>query len=235
MSAAKKYVIDTNILVDYPDIVPSDGMVAIKEPTIDLSEAHIIIPTAVIRELSSFKKEKTERGKAARVVLKRLRALFELKDFDVPIMEPMLTGAYHMKSSVAVGRQVFSILPVHKDFKKTLPFAPAEDDMDGQIILATIAVEFIYQMIPVDGTAGPEDFARLIPTGSIVLLTNDNGLAIRASRRGVITSRYGYKPPAPYTGRRDVVVTRDLLDYFYSGGKIELDIWGVMVDRKSVV
>ena len=53
------YVIDTNILVDYVDIIPSIGGTEFRpeEPTIDLTGAHIVVPTAVIRELSSFKKE----------------------------------------------------------------------------------------------------------------------------------------------------------------------------------
>ena len=51
------YVIDTNVLVDYPDIIPSEhGAATLDEPTMDLSKAHIVIPTAVTRELSSFKK-----------------------------------------------------------------------------------------------------------------------------------------------------------------------------------
>lgn len=225
------YVIDTNILVDYPDIIPSGGEeVVLDEPTVDLSNAHIIIPTAVVRELSSFKKETSERGKAARVILRRLRALFELEDSDVAIrLDTMLSGSYNMKVSVMVGTRRFSILPIHKNFKSSLPFAPAEDDMNGQIILAAIAAEFIYQNIPIDGTADPKDITKIIPTGSIVLLTNDNGLAIRASQRGVITSRFGYKPPAPYTGRREVIVPKDLFWYFYENGKVEIDIWDLMM------
>ena len=224
------YVIDTNILVDYPDIIPSDEKASeLNEPTIDLSEAHIIIPTAVIRELSGFKREKSERGKVARVILKKLRDLFELKELTVENMKPMLTSAYNMETSVDVEKQTFSILPIHKAFKKSLAFAPAEDDMDGQIILAAIAAEFIYQMLPVDGTADPDEVARIVPTGSIVLLTNDNGLAIRANRRGVITSRYGYKPPAPYTGRRELLVPNDLLVYFYDNREIEQDIWDIFM------
>ena len=78
------YVIDTNILVDYPDIIPNgDGASELKEPTVDLSEAHIAIPTAVVRELSNFKREASERGKAARMVLRRLRPIFEKTGFTM--------------------------------------------------------------------------------------------------------------------------------------------------------
>ena len=54
------YVVDTNVLIDYVDIIQTNGSGdMLEEPTIDLSEAHLVIPTAVIRELSSFKNEKS--------------------------------------------------------------------------------------------------------------------------------------------------------------------------------
>lgn len=221
------FVIDTNILVDYPDIIPNgDGVPELEEPTVDLSDAHIVIPTAVIRELSSFKKEASERGKSARVILKRLRHIFEQHDLE-------MGKSYDLKSGVPVEDQVFSVFPIHKNFKKSLPFSPSDDDMDGQIILAAIAAEFILQGIPVDGTASPEEVTSWKPTGKIRLLTNDNGLAIRANERGVSSSRYGYKLPPAYTGRRNVIVSTDVLTYFYDNGFIEMDIWGLMVPSEA--
>lgn len=216
------FVIDTNILVDYPDIIPPEnGEVELKEPTVDLSGALIVIPTAVIRELSSFKKEKSERGKVARGVLKRLRGQFEK-------LESTIEGCYTLCSTVTLGERVFSILPVHKNFKKALPFAPSEDDMDGQIILAVLTIEFLIHNLPIDGTAKAEDVARILPSKQVTLLTNDNGLAIRARRRGILTSRYGYMPPPAYTGRREVLIPEDLLTYFIEERKIEHDIWDAM-------
>ena len=220
------FVLDTNILVDYPDIIPNgNGVPELEEPTVDLSNAHIVIPTAVIRELSSFKREASERGKTARVILKRLRSLFETADLE-------MNESYGLKSGVLVGNQVFSVFPIHKNFKKSLPFSPSSEDMDGQIILAAIAVEFIWLGIPVDGTAKLEDIGSRIPTGRVKLLTNDNGLAIRANQRGVATSRYGHKLPAPYTGRRDVMVDDALLKYFQTEQNIERDIWEMYTDEK---
>ena len=56
----KYYVIDTNILIDYPDLIPRlDGtVVELDSPTVDLTGAHLVIPSVVIRELSNFKKRK---------------------------------------------------------------------------------------------------------------------------------------------------------------------------------
>lgn len=221
------FVIDTNILVDYPDIIPSEGeTVVLEEPTVDLSNGHIVIPTAVIRELSKFKKETSERGKMARKILKRLRELFEGQRLG-------MNDSYNLKSGVAVGDKIFSILPIHKRFKDSLPFSPSVEDMDGQIILAALAVEFICHSIPVDGTADQCCFEKYALDKSVTLLTNDNGLAIRATRRGVATSRYGYKLPPPYTGRREVIVPKDILDYFFSTHYIEMDVWNTMVPSEA--
>lgn len=221
------YVIDTNILVDYPDIIPSTtGSRLIREQTVDLSNAHIVIPTAVIRELSSFKREASERGKNAQTVLRRLRGIFEGINLK-------MGNSYSLKSSVTIGTQNFSILPVHKAFKSCLPFSPSDEDMDGQIILAAIVAEFLMLGFAVDGTASTTEVMQWAPTNTIVLLTNDNGLAIRANQRGITTSRYGYKLPDPYTGRRDVWVTKDLLDYYYSNGSIESEIWKLLLPEEA--
>lgn len=214
------YVVDTNILVDYPDLIPStDGMKRRPEnPTIDLSKAHIVIPSAVTRELSSFKNEKSDRGKAARLVLGRIRALVEGRT------EHSLDDIYRMKdgTEIEVGEQTFTILPVHKNFKSALPFAPSETDMDGQIILATLTVEFNRLNKPIDGTATTLEvgYAKC-SEDKVVLLTNDNGLAIRAYERGIKTSRYSQSQPEPYTGRRKVKAPRSLCLEFYNCSRIE--------------
>ena len=180
------YVIDTNILVDYVDIIPGNGGRQPAEPTIDLSEARIVIPSVVVRELSSFKKEKTDRGKAARVALRRLRALSETE------IHPM-DCSYGMSVATTLNndKQEIYILPVHKDFRRCLPFSPAENDMDGQIILTSIAAAMIDLGLQVDGTADKQ-VVRETMFNNVVLLTNDNGLAIRARERltldGVISS-----------------------------------------------
>ena len=217
------YVIDTNILVDYPDIIPpvEGAAVNVREPTVDLSSADIVIPTAVVRELSSFKREKSERGRVARKILRRLREHVEGASRPMGASYRMLAPT--MLNEAGVG---LSILPVHKNFRRALPFNPSDDDMDGQIILAVLTVVMLRMGLPIDGTATTEEVMMLgVQQTDITLLTNDNGLAIRARERGIRTSRYGYRMPEPYIGRREVVVTSDLMKYFLSEGKIERDIW----------
>ena len=51
------WVIDTNIIIDYDGIIPGKEGKQPHEPTVDLSEAHLVIPTVVVRELSNFKGE----------------------------------------------------------------------------------------------------------------------------------------------------------------------------------
>ena len=214
------YVVDTNVIVDYPGIIPGLLNSQPERPTIDLTNAHIVIPSAVVRELSNFKKENSERGKTARMVLKYIR---EVVESGIRRLEHV----YGLGATIRIpgGNQLMSILPVHKDFKKCLPYSPSDEDMDGQIILTTLAAKMLLGGYRVDGSANPESVMSLPCDDNVVLLTNDNGLAIRARERGIVTSRYGYKYPAPYTGRRDLIVPSEVFSYFYSEKQLERDIW----------
>lgn len=213
------YVLDTNILVDYVDIIPGSGGRQPAEPTIDLSEARIVIPSIVVRELSSFKKEKTDRGVAARIALRRLR---DMSEDDLHTIEE--NYGLSVVATFNDGKQEFSILPVHKDFRKCLPFHPSDNDNDGQVILTSIAAAMIDQGLAVDGTEDKESVKKAV-FSNVVLLTNDNGLAIRARQRGIPTSRYGYKYPEAYTGRRDIVVPKEVFDEFLSSRVVEREFF----------
>ena len=223
------YVIDTNILIDYVDVIPGEGGCP-QEATVDLTNAHLVIPTVVIRELSNFKGEKSDRGKAARVVLRRLRNLFEQ---DVHTMGDV----YNLKAPVKTlnGTQEISILPVHKDFWHCLPFCPSSNDMDGQIILTALTASIARQGRKVDGSELPGGVYTMT-FDNVVLLTNDNGLAIRARERGLKTERFGYKYPEPYTGRRDIIVPKELFLEFYNGRSVPSKLfYELMPDEEQLV
>ena len=115
------------------------------------------------------------------------------------------------------GDQKISVLPVHKDFRNCLPYYPSDEDMDGQIILAALVVGLRQNGFLVDGTDSPTKVKNAV-FDHVMLITNDNGLAIRARERGIKTSRYGYKYPKPYTGRRDLTVPKELFEEFYNSG-----------------
>ncbi len=210
------YVIDTNVLIDYIDIIPSpDGVQAkLEEATADLSEAHLIIPTVVIRELSNFKKEKSERGKAARQALSRIYKL-------VVDSQHTMDEVYNLQAgiSLSMGKQTLSVLPVHKNFTKALPYHPSDTDMDGQIILTALSVAMIEAGLPISGGASSASVLAL-KSENVILLTNDKGLAIRARERGLKTERYGHKYPDPYTGRRKIAVPKELFLEFYNTQRI---------------
>lgn len=229
----KVFVVDTNIVVDYPGIIPGCDIEQPEEATVDLSHAHIVIPTVVIRELSKFKKEKnSDRGKVARMVLKRIR---DIKESSLNSIK----DNYELKAEYQVegSDQTFSLLPVHKRFKKTpaLQFCPSEDDMDGQIILAALSAIFLENGWSIDGTQDEIVSSSMLESG-VTLLTNDNGLAIRARERGIKTESYGYKHPEPYTGRRDLVVPKEMFRKFLNFGRIELADWEAnMPDQPELI
>lgn len=215
MQSQAIYVLDTNIIIDYPDIIPNGKIFIPDAPIVDLSSAHIIIPTIVIRELSNFKTEmNTDRGHIAREILERLRKIFAncatSIDEYVNCKKPIFVHGE---------KQSFSILPVNHELAKTLPFCITNDDADGQIILTTLSAIFASQ--------NPNENLRNLDLSKscVTLLTNDNGLAIRASSLGIKTSRYGYKQPAPYTGRRHLTVPADLFEIFWNSGSISLADW----------
>lgn len=220
------FIIDTNILVDYVDIIPGNSDRHPEEPTIDLSKAHIVIPTAVIRELSAFKSENSDRGKAARTALRRIRGLIEGVTCDIE-------SVYTLRAPITIENreQLLSVLPVHKNFKSCLPFCPSEDDMDGQIILTSLVVGFLCKGMPIDGSASQKDVDEFV-SDDVTLLTNDNGLAIRARERGIKTERYGYKYPKPYTGRRNVVVPKELFYWFYNTQRVEMEVWNKLMPNQ---
>lgn len=221
------YVLDTNVLVDYVDIIPAEDGKRPIEPTIDLDHSHVVIPTAVIRELSKFKVERTDRGKAARTILRRLRRLVEhchtTMDDAYKLNAPLAVKdcfdeeLANVKDPVEIKNcdQEISVLPVHKNFRECLPYYPSDEDMDGQIILAALAVGLRQNGFLVDGTASQAKVEKTV-FDKVILVTNDNGLAIRATERGLLTSRYGYKYPRPYTGRRDLLVPKELFEAFYN-------------------
>lgn len=212
--------------MDYADIIPGvDGKRPVN-PTIDMSDAFIVIPSAVIRELSSFKKESSDRGIAARKILRRLRCLVEKENYS-------MEDYYRLKT--LDDEHKIAILPVDKSFHKSIPFYPDDGDMDGQVILTALTAVAKQNSLPNNGFTVNKSSAEM-QANNVVLVTNDNGLAIRARERGLLTMRYGYQYPEPYTGRRDIVVPKELFEEFYTGGSISLETWAeYMPDEPELV
>ena len=86
--------------------------------------------------------------------------------------------------------------------------------MDGHIIVSAIAASLAISGEKIDGTLNGGSIKNTL-FDNVTILTNDNGLAIRAGQRGLVSKRYGYKYYKPYTGRRDIVVPKEVFDIFY--------------------
>lgn len=233
MQRSNSYVVDTNIIIDYVDIIPrleSEKVVEPVDPSIDFTGARLVIPSTVVRELSRFKKEHSERGKASREALRRIRKLFKTKCRTMHEIYNLAGEA-----EVEVGGCRYVLLPIHKNFKKQVPFAPSEDDMDGQIILAALVVQCANASLDVDGTADPEKVMDL-SDDTVILVTNDNGLAARAWERGIMTAQYCHKYPDDYTGIRRVTVPYRLYSDFINLHRIELADWcATMPNERKLV
>ena len=233
MQRRDSYVLDTNIIIDYVDIIPKLKGQEVAEPvdpSIDFTGARIVIPSTVVRELSRFKKEHSERGKASREALRRIRKLFKTKCrtmYEIYYLTEM--------AEVEIGGCCFVLLPIHKNFKKQVPFAPSEDDMDGQIILAALVVQCANASLEIDGTADPEKVMDL-SDDTVILVTNDNGLAARAWERGIMTAQYCHKYPDDYTGIRRVTVPYRLYTDFINLHRVELADWcAAMPNERKLV
>jgi PhoH-like ATPase len=197
------FTVDTNILIDYPDIIPNGEDSTPVDPTIDTRGAHIVIPTTVVWELSKLKGElATDRGRAAREAIRRLRALVEGQDFT-------LEKVLKLDNPITLKHEgtLFSILPLTKEFVAELPFVTNGNSMDDQVLATALLAK------------------KLANDAPVTLLTNDNALATDASIKGLQTNRYGYRYPPPYTGRRDLEVPFDLYHIWAKDKRIPLCKW----------
>ena len=107
--------------------------------------------------------------------------------------------------------------------------------MDGQIIVSTVAASLALCGKEVNGSLDCSEIADIV-FDNVVLLTNDNGLAIRARERGIYAQRYGYKYSEPYTGRRNITVTKEVFEEFYNERRLErIDFERMMPDEPKLI
>ena len=211
MNNQKIYVVDTNVVIDYVDLVPEEGISPpLRDPSVELAGAKVVIPTAVIRELSKLKKEKfSDRGRGATIALDRLSQLAIKTGTDI-------SRIYTIEHPLTLPTDTdyeLVILPVHKNFARCLPFNPSDTDMDGQIILTTLTAIYLDNGKKADGTER-EKVLRELDTSNVTLLTNDKGLINRAFARGVPMNHFRCSMPNEYIGRRDLAVPEEIYQQF---------------------
>ena len=214
------YVVDTNVIIDYTGIIPNGKLLTLDSPSVNLGGQCLVVPVAVVNELGRFKNERTDRGRAAREALNRLSAITERENVRIEdvntLKKPIMveTGGYYIK-----------VLPVNERFGRAISFEPSKDDMDGQIILATLATLCDASGVPANGRRIGRRQRRKLDPSRAVLLTNDRGMGIRARAQGLLARQFRYNMPAPYTGRRDLQVPDKLYQKFFSEGRLTVEEW----------
>lgn len=203
------YVLDKSTLLACPEVIPSfdcDTDEIFKEWSHsawdDFHHAYLIIPTSVIEELNAISPENEVYYYIARQVLRRLRRLIEKVKFvsDEEKTNKLKTAIYFPQQ-----KNLFTVFPN----TRSLSFFGNSGLKD-----------------PVGQLLGAVDSAkRHAMIDSLVLLTNDEAIAIRARATGTATASLASKAPA-YTGRREVTVPFELYEDFMSSNcGISLETW----------
>lgn len=203
------YVLDKSTLLACPEVIPSfdcDTDEIFKEWSHsawdDFHHAYLIIPTSVIEELNAISPENEVYYYIARQVLRRLRRLIEKVKFvsDEEKTNKLKTAIYFPQQE-----NLFTVFPN----TRSLSFFGNSGLKD-----------------PVGQLLGAVDSAkRHAMIENLVLLTNDEAIAIRARATGTATASLASKAPT-YTGRREVTVPFELYEDFMSSNcGISLETW----------
>lgn len=203
------YVLDKSTLLACPEVIPSfdcDTDEIFKEWSHsawdDFHHAYLIIPTSVIEELNAISPENEVYYYIARQVLRRLRRLIEKVKFvsDEEKTNKLKTAIYFPQQ-----KNLFTVFPNIR----SLSFFGNSGLKD-----------------PVGQLLGAVDSAkRHAMIENLVLLTNDEAIAIRARATGTATASLASKAPT-YTGRREVTVPFELYEDFMSSNcGISLETW----------
>ena len=203
------YVLDKSTLLACPEVIPSldcDTDEIFKEWSHsawdDFHHAYLIIPTSVIEELNAISPENEVYYYIARQVLRRLRRLVEKVKFvsDEKKTDKLKTAIYFPQQ-----KNLFTVFPN----TRSLSFFGNSGLKDpvGQLLSAVDSAK------------------RHAMIENLVLLTNDEAIAIRARATGTATASLASKAPA-YTGRREVTVPFELYEEFMnSNSGISLEMW----------
>ena len=216
----RTFVIDTNLLISCPDVIYDENDKDWRKPKKfrpKLDNAHIIIPYTVFEELNHIKREISYRGMTARKVLRRLGKFF-------PNSGRSLESIMTLKDPIPTGwkSQTISILPLHRNFSKILPWVPSREDNDGWIAVTALAATMAHEGLPVDGTKVDsfDIMKRDNSKDDVTLLTNDHHLLSKADDFGVRSARYSFEKPQLFTGCRELVVPAEMFRKFYYEEKL---------------
>ena len=211
------YVLDKSTLLACPEVIPSfdcDTDEIFKEWSHsawdDFHHAYLIIPTSVIEELNAISPENEVYYYIARQVLRRLRRLIEKVKFvsDEEKTNKLKTAIYFPQQ-----KNLFTVFPNTRSLS-CFGNSGLKDPV-GQLLGAVDSAK------------------RHAMIENLVLLTNDEAIAIRARASGIATDTLTSKAPA-YTGRREVTVPFELYEEFMnSNSGISLEMWQQFLPNES--
>lgn len=215
----KYYVIDTNIIIDNPDIIPTKrGFKKLAIQNIDLKNSCIVIPDTVLHELKSFRSESTERGFIAGKVINRIDELQQsvLDNQDKLGCDPCID----------IGNQIafkncsraFMVIKSTGSAVTAWDFEPV--NMDERIFLQTLDLAFCLAK----ANQTKNELEAL--NKKVHLVTNDKEMRICAMAHNIKSLPLETDPKFKFTGRRKCVIPPDLYNNFMQkGGFIPLEEW----------
>ena len=216
----KYYVIDTNIIIDNPDIIPTkNGFKKLAVENIDLKNSCIVIPDTVLHELKSFRSESSERSFIAGKVLSRIDELLQ----SVLADESSKLGR---DPNLDIGNQIafkncsraFMVIKSTESAATTWDFEPV--NMDERIFLQILDLAFCLAK----ANQTKNELEAL--NKKIHLVTNDKEMRVCAMVHNIKALPLETDPKFKFTGRRECVIPPDLYNNFMQkGGFITLEEW----------
>ena len=216
----KYYVIDTNIIIDNPDIIPTkNGFKKLAIQNIDLKNSCIVIPDTVLHELKSFRAESSERSFIAGKVLSRIDELLQ----SVLADESSKLGR---DPNLDIGNQIafkncsraFMVIKSTESAATTWDFEPV--NMDERIFLQILDLAFCLAK----ANQTKNELEAL--NKKIHLVTNDKEMRVCAMVHNIKALPLETDPKFKFTGRRECVIPPDLYNNFMQkGGFIPLEEW----------
>ena len=211
----KWYVVDTNLILSCVDILYDDEDEDWRPPLKfkpNLEHAHIIVPYVVFEELNHIKEEKSLRGMIARIAFDRLGKIF-------PNSGRTLREIGNLAAPIPTGwkDQTISLMPLPRDFARSLPWTPSRDDNDGWIAVTALVATIIREGLDTEELMRfPELVMERNNLGrDVILLTNDKPLLSKADLFGVRVKSYSFERRPMFSGCRRLTVPADMFAKFF--------------------
>lgn len=214
----KYYVIDTNIIIDNPDIIPTKrGFKKLTIKNIDLKNSCIVIPDTVLHELKSFRGESSERSFIAGKIINRIDELQQsvLDNQDKLGHDPHI----NIGNQIAFKNCSRAFMVIKSSESATISWDFEPVNMDEQIFLQTLDLAYCLK-----SKQAKNELEAL--NKKIRLVTNDKEMRVCALAHNIKSLPLETDPKFKFTGRRKCVIPSDLYNNFMQkGGFITLEEW----------